>query len=468
MNRQKNMYRQAEEYLKEWKTRPARKPLVIRGARQVGKSYLVRQFARSEFRNLLEINLETDRNILPYFEKQNVSETLSLLSLQYGQPVTPGDTLLFLDEIQAAPHLLAKLRYVHEQVPGLHVIAAGSLLEFALKKHEYSMPVGRIEYLHLGPMTFDEFLMALGHRDLAGFIGTAGPSTEVPLPLHDKLNGLVRLYMAVGGMPESVAAYAATGSYRDTDRILASILATYADDFNKYAGSIDLRRLHLLFDAIPRLVGATFKYTQVSRDERSRDLAAALRMLALARVCHQVFHSDCNGVPLGATTDERKFKLLCIDVGLMCSACGLTMLDIERIEDLTLANAGSVSEQFIGQHLLYRDEPYREPQLHYWVRQKSTSNAEVDFVISRGTAIIPVEVKSGTTGTLKSLHQFMHEKKGAVAVRCNMDIPAAGTISGRLTTGEAYQYRLVSLPLYLAGHVTRILGGLTADDRRHG
>jgi predicted AAA+ superfamily ATPase len=452
------MQRKAMAYLKEWKTRSSRKPLIIRGARQVGKSYLVRQFAKEEFSNFLEINFEIDRDIIPYFDKPHPDQILSLLSVHYNCRIDKGKTLLFLDEIQAAPQILSKLRYFLEKTPEMHIIAAGSLLDFALEDHEFSMPVGRIEYLHLGPMSFEEFLLALGNTEIVGFLGTTDAESEFPEPLHKKLTELIKTYFIIGGMPESVAAYSSTGSFQESDRVQATILATYADDFNKYSKKTDIRRLHLLMRGIPRLVGKKFKYSHISPEVKAKDLSVALHLLSLARICYPVYHTSCEGIPLGATIDEKKFKLLFIDIGLMCSACGLTILDLERASDLTMVNAGSLSEQYIGQHLLYRQEPYREPELNYWMREESTSGAEIDFVISRGTDIIPIVVKSGTTGTLKSMNQFMYEKGYGLGLRFNMDVPSICTAKGSLPAGSVYHYQLLSLPMYLVEQAGRIMG----------
>jgi hypothetical protein len=430
---------------------------VIRGARQVGKSYLIKQFAAQEFENIIEINLEYDKDVLPYFEKPDLRDSMQLLSIHKNSPVKEGATLLFLDELQAAPQLLAKLRYFHEKIPGLHVVAAGSLLDFVLEDHTFSMPVGRIEYLHLGPMTFSEFLSATRNDALTAFLREFSWKKEIPVPLHEKLINLFKQYLIVGGMPESIQAFAESGSYRESDRVKQSILVTYIDDFAKYGKRISHELLTTVFRALPHFVGKTLKYSHLSQDFRAEELARALHFLSLARIGYLIRHSSCEGIPLGATVNKKKIKPLFLDVGLLSSACGLSMVSMEQAANLLLINNGSVTEQFIGQHLLYRQEPYLDPELYFWSREKPASNAEIDYAVSIGTQIIPIEVKAGTTGSLKSLNQFMIEKKYPLAVRFNLDRPSVCQSTGRMPAGDSYDYTLVSLPCYLVEQVERLV-----------
>jgi predicted AAA+ superfamily ATPase len=443
------MYRTAMEYLKEWKTRSNRKPLIIRGARQVGKSHLVRDFAKQEFTTFAEINLDEDLSVVPYFDKLDPRETLRLLELHFETTLEPGRTLLFIDEIQAAPQLLAKLRYFYEKLPDLHVIAAGSLLDFTLEQHDFSMPVGRIEYLHLGPMGFSEFLLATGHEQACAFLKAFKIGDDIPEPLHNKLSDLLVSYIVVGGMPESVKAFAERKSYRECDFIKSSILATYKEDFSKYGRKVNLQHILTVYEALPNLVDRKVKYVNISRDIRSRDLSQALQMLALARVCHLVYHASCNGIPLSAEMDKHTFKPLFLDVGLLLNANGLSMTDIPDVEALMLVNSGQICEQFVGQHLLYRQELYKQPELHYWLREKPSSNAEVDYVIASGQRIVPIEVKAGKTGNLRSLHQFTIEKGLNFAIKICTERPSLVKASGKMPDGRPYDSHILSLPFYL-------------------
>jgi uncharacterized protein len=450
------MYRYAIEYLKKWKVNPSRKPLVIRGARQVGKTFLVRDLAH-EFQNYVEINLETDSNILSYFKSSDPKEIINLLSLHYNTNIIPGKTLLFFDEIQAAPELFAKLRYFYELMPDLHVIAAGSLLEFILEEHEFSMPVGRIEYLHLGPMNFSEFLLATDNAKLLDFIRHYSLEESFPKPIHQKLVSLYKAYLVVGGMPESIKSYCGDRSFMDSDRIKANILSTYMDDFNKYRKRINHALLMTVFKSIPSMVGHKIKYSTISKDHRSGEIAAVIDRLIQTKICYAVHHSSAQGIPLGAGSNDKNFKLLFLDVGLMCSSLGLTMANINDLDEVSLVNKGELSEQYVGQHLLYRKEFYNEPELFYWSREKIGSNAEVDYVIAHGPTIIPVEVKAGKTGTLKSLHLFVKERSLRIGVRVNLDIPSVMRCSGALPSGDRYDYNLISIPCYMIDELDRFL-----------
>ena len=450
------MYRSALNYLIKWKTRGKRKPLVIRGARQVGKSYLVSLFARQNFLNFIEINFEKNRETIALFSG-SPEKTIKLLELKYNKTIDIENTLLFLDEIQAAPEVFAKLRYFYEDLPELHIIAAGSLLEFILEDHTFSMPVGRIEYLHLGPMTFEEFLAANGKEMLVDFIQQYSISEDLPDAVHSDLVSLFKTYLIIGGMPEAVLTFAETNSFHESGIVKESILGTYEDDFNKYSSRINHLQILNVFKKLPLMVGKKFKYVNVDRNERAQRVAKALHMLEMAKITYRVKHSSCNGVPLGAQVNEKKFKIIFIDVGLMADACGMSMIDIETVDDLMMANSGSLCEQFTGQHLLYSDEYYKKPELYYWVREAKSSSAEVDYIISSGSKIIPVEVKAGKTGRLKSLHQFIKEKGVDPAVRINLAKPSVFHDSRKLPGGQSVEYRLLSIPFYLIGQIRRLI-----------
>jgi predicted AAA+ superfamily ATPase len=318
------------------------------------------------------------------------------------------------------------------------------------------MPVGRIEYLQLGPVTLEEFLVATGRAQLAEFIQQYSVGDDVPGPVHDRLMAAVREFIVVGGMPEAVQTFADTGSLLECDKVKQSILSTYVDDFSKYGRRSNSRRLQRVFQRLPHLVGGKFKHSHVDRDGTARDIGHALHLLCLARIAYKVHHTACNGIPLGAEIDERKFKALFLDVGLLNRACGLSLLDFETVADIMLVNAGAVSEQFVGQHLLYSRKFFEEPELHYWSREKRQSSAEVDYVISVGSRIIPIEVKPGKSGRLKSLHMFISEKGCDFGVRFNTAPPSLLDTTAKLATGESLPYRLLSLPLYLVGQARRL------------
>ncbi len=462
---QKILKRHEINYLQEWAGHRVHKPLVIRGARQVGKSTLVREFARLADMSFAEVNFERDPELREAFAVRDPVRILSTLALLTGIPVTPAGTLLFLDEIQAAPEALVALRYFHEEMPELHVVAAGSLMEFALADARFSMPVGRVEYLHLGPMEFEDFVEALGHSQLVAYLRDSSLSDildgTLPPTVHRRLLDLLRQYWIVGGLPETVSAYveadgSAGGEFARVGRIQQSVVAAYRDDFNKYSHGRLRDRIHMVFDRLPAMVGRKFKYVQVSRDHRAAELADALRHLCMAGVASKIHHTSANGIPLAAEANERYFKCLYMDVGLMCAALRLDVLDLGK-EDLTLINDGALAEQFVGQHLLFSGPRYEAPSLYYWAREARSAAAEIDYLLTVGQRIVPVEIKTGTTGSLRSLHQFLQEKRRDFGLRFNSDVPSLLRDSRKLSTGTWVDYSLLSLPLYMAGQAPRLV-----------
>jgi len=449
--------RYATDILIEWKNRPNLKPVIIRGARQVGKSYLVRLFAQEHFDNIIEINFEQDLWAEDLFAKKNPADTLAFLEAQFKQRIIAGKTLVFLDEIQAGPQTLASLRYFYEKMPELHIIAAGSLLDFALQDHKFSMPVGRIEYLHLGPMSFEEFLLATDNEIKLERLKNFSLTENFSDALHKSLMEDFRKYCIVGGMPAAIQTYLDTNSYLEVQRILEGILATYQDDFSKYAGRTNHRLLRRVFARLPLMVGNKIKYSNIDLDERSQSVSSVMALLELAKLITRVVHTHANGVPLGGEINNRAFKILFLDVGLMCRACRLDMAEILDASDLLTVNSGAISEQFVGQHLLYNEPVYQQPELYCWMRQKVGTSSEVDYIIQHGTKIIPVEVKAGTTGRLKSLHMFVLEKHRDFALRFNADVPSLVRARTAVATRDIKEFNLLSLPLYMVGQTNRLV-----------
>jgi hypothetical protein len=390
-----------------------------------------------------------------------------LLELEVIGRVSPKPgTLVFLDEIQATPSGLAALRYLHEQRPDLPLIAAGSLLEMVLRSHDFSMPVGRIEYLHLGPLTFEEFLRAKGDGHVAELCATWRPEEPWPDSAHRILASRQREFLLIGGMPEAIASYVNQEGLENVRRVQRSIVSTYRDDFAKYGSTAaSLVRLQTVFDYVPTALGQKIKYTNISRDERARELRTAVDLLALARVLWPVHHSDCSGLPLEAGIDRHTYKCLFLDVGLASFMTGVDWESLGRWDDRRLVHEGGLAEQFIGQHLLFRKRGLEEPSLCYWLRQARAANAEVDFVIEHRRHVVPVEVKSGTAGRMRSLHYFLTRGLGEsdrVAVRFDLNPPSVSENEHRLPDGPSVRYRLLSLPLYMVQQTERLLDSLFA------
>jgi predicted AAA+ superfamily ATPase len=455
------MQRQQLQFLQKWLQNKKRKPLIIRGARQVGKSTLVELFAKQYQQNLFNVNLERYPQLSEVFSSLDPEQILQQIEALPRMARMSNDMLLFLDEIQAVPQAIPALRYFYEDRPELAVISAGSLLEFALSEHQFSMPVGRIQYLHLGPMTFTEFLAALGEDKLYHFIRHYELGQEIGAVVHQRLLQLLRAYYFVGGMPEAVAIFAETRSYQAVSEVHNSIIETYREDFPKYTGSRNLNRMLNVFNFVARNVGIKIKYSNISRADQSITIKKDLELLAMARVISKVVHSHCSGLPLQADIEEKVYKLLFLDVGLMNAICGLNWRNISQLDEMKLINEGAIAEQFIGQHLQasLAETPNRE--LTYWLREGRSSNAEVDYVIALEGKIIPIEIKAGATGSLKSLHQFMGNKPTPLAIRFYASLPSVNQIKTLIPVGKQRQeisYPLISLPLYLVERLNEIVG----------
>ncbi len=453
------LHRFAENDLLKWLTNIRRKPLILRGARQVGKSTLVRQFAENNNLILNEINLERYLFLNDIFKTMNLSLIINNLEAICGRNLRSPGSLLFLDEIQATPFALQALRYFYEDTPEIPVIAAGSLLEFTLADHNFSMPVGRVEYYHLGPLTFREFVAAI-EPDLSAYVPLIKPGIALPEAAHRRLLEKQREYLFVGGMPEAVSVFQETGSLSDCTRVHRSIVETYLNDFSKYAKKNELNLLQKVFRAIPRMIGNRIKYSTISRDDKSANVKNAISLLSMARICTPVIHSYCSGVPLQSDIEESTFKLIFMDVGLSNHMCGTDWLSISSLNERQLINEGPIAEQFIGQHLVHLNAMSGFSGVHFWLREAKAGNSEVDYIISRGTNIIPIEVKSGKSGSLKSIQQFVLQKGVQFAVR--FDVNQAGlqqvNHSIRSSTGvETISFELMSLPLYAVEEINRII-----------
>lgn len=443
-------------FLQEWLKAKDRQPLVIRGARQVGKTWLVRHFAQEQNKRSIELNFEKEPQLATFFKSNDPKQILLNLGSFIGEVIHPHHCLLFLDEIQAVPELLAKLRWFAEDLPELPVIAAGSLLEFVLEKHTFSMPVGRIGYMHMEPLSFEEFLVASNQKGLLDYLEAFQWNTEIPEALHERLMSLFKEYIVIGGMPAAVATWVVDRSLPKVNQVHRNLITTYRDDFAKYSGRIDKERLDEVLIAIPKFLGEKFIYTNVNPEVRSEMIKQAFDLLCKARICNRVTSSHANGIPLGAGLDKKFFKTIFLDVGLCSAALDLTLDQITSVNEITLINSGGIAEQVAGQLLRAAFLPYVEPELYYWLREGKNS-AEIDYIIQHGSDIIPIEVKAGSTGSLKSLHLFMGLKKLSLALRVNSDFPSQTDVQVKDQNGNHVQYTLLSIPFYLLGQAHRLI-----------
>jgi len=321
------------------------------------------------------------------------------------------------------------------------------------------MPVGRIEFLYIFPLSFEEFLLAENPK-LYDFIRNWNYGVEISDAVHQKLSGLLKNFFFTGGMPEAAASWMEEKNSMAVQRIQSSILTSMQNDFAKYGSRKNQEILQRVMFFVPRSIGKKVKYIQVDRDLRSGVIKEAFHLLAMSRVIHLVYKTSGNGIPLDAEKNTSVFKPVFMDIGLVNRLCGLKLT---HIEDLKTIYEGGLAEQFAGQELLNCGFEFDPPGLYYWIREEKNSNAEVDYLISQGTTILPVEIKAGKTGSLKSLHIYLHEKKMKYGIRLNLDQPSTGTfktgISLKNATGE-FEYTLISLPLYLIGQIGRILEGI--------
>jgi uncharacterized protein len=443
-----------------WFRRKNRKPLVLRGARQVGKSTLVRLAAQNLDVPLFEVNLERHLRLDSVFSTLDTEAITRELEGILQKRIPRQGALLFLDEIQATPRALAALRYFYEDWPELAVIAAGSLLDLALGDLNASMPVGRVEYMHVGPMTFEEFLEARGEKWLLDAIQTYQLGQPWPAANHEGAIRLLRDYTFVGGMPEAVAAYCENG--RESDEWVWAqqrIIDTYKDDFTKYTRRSALTPvLQGVYERLPARVGQKVKYADILAGERSSYVRQAIELLAGARVVHRAFHSDAQGVPLQATADLNIYKCYWLDIGLLNRLLGIP---IELVKfDTKSVHEGPIAEQLVAQHLAYWQGSSVNPSLYYWLKSRKHSNAEVDFVVQLGTQIVPIEVKSARAGALKSLMVFIADRKLSFGIKTSLALPGEQKINHEISTSrgvERVQFCLVDIPIYMIEQARRLV-----------
>jgi len=408
---QRNIY----ETLLNWKESNSRKPLLLRGARQIGKTFTILEFGKKEFKNCVLLNFERNPEYKAIFKSLSPEEIIEKISIYVGVDIQQGTTLLFLDEIQDCPQAIMAMRYFYEEMPGLHIIGAGSFLEFSLVSENYRMPVGRVQYMYMYPLTFGEFLTAIGEANLENHISSVENLQNLPEELHNKLISLVRKYMIIGGMPEVVKEYVASKSILKCQKIQHSIIETYQDDFGKYAKTIQHKYLRKIFTAIPARIGDKVVYANIDKTVKSRDLKNAYDLLRTAGILYKVKRTTA-GIPFEANVKENFYKTIFLDIGLMHAMNGILTETIQE-EDLTAVYKGAVAEQFVGQEIVALQNNDQKSLLYYWARESKNSNAEIDFLLQRGSKRIPIEVKSGKNGHLKSLHSFLDTFKMTKGVK---------------------------------------------------
>ncbi|MCK9414238.1 MAG: AAA family ATPase [Prolixibacteraceae bacterium] len=415
------MQRSIYQLLIEWKKSDPHKVLLLRGARQVGKTFVARELGKT-FTHFVEVNFERDVDVQLFFDQNFDPERICIsLSAYYGIPIVAQQTLLFFDEIQACPKAIQSLRFFYESKPNLHVIAAGSLLEFVLADLS-SFGVGRIRSLFMYPMSFDEFLYAHNEGKLVDLKKQATSENPLNPAFQHKLTDYLKKFLLTGGMPEVVKTYLKNGSNPDAvQKVLADIRVSLWDDFVKYKKRSPVLRLREVLDSAMQQAGGKYIYSKAGESINAAQAKEAIDLLEMAGLIHKIYHTSGQGIPLGADANHKIFKVLFLDTGLLQQSAGLRLADFLVARNTEMLNKGRVAEIFAGLEMIKYDSAGNRPQLYYWHREKRGSTAEVDYLFNEKGAIRPVEIKSGSSGKMQSLYQFLGEREGARGIRISME-----------------------------------------------
>jgi predicted AAA+ superfamily ATPase len=411
--------RNIDSELAAWKDEDDRKPLLLRGARQVGKSSSVRKLAE-KFEVFIEVNFEKNRMAHRFFDGDlEVKEICAKLSVHFQKPIVPNKTILFFDEIQACPNAISALRFFYEDYPDLHVIAAGSLLEFALENLP-SFGVGRISSMYMYPFSFAEFMLAYGNEMLWYEVCKSSPEKPLFSVFHEKCLELLKIFLVIGGMPAVISKFIATNDILACQKTLNDLINALKSDFSKYKSRAPELRIHTAFEAVVHQAGGKFNYAKVEQLSY-RQAKESIELLQKAGLLIPVVHTSANGIPLGAEANFRKQKIILLDTGVFQCLLGLQLSDILFSDDFDVINKGAIAEQFVGLELIKNTSPYKHQDLYFWTRDKEKSQAEVDYVIQKNEKIIPIEVKSGKSGKMQSMHLFLSEKQAKYGIRTSLE-----------------------------------------------
>jgi len=442
--------------LLKWFKGNNRKPLILRGARQVGKSTLVQTFANKMGLDLIEVNLELDTSLASSFLQMNPELILRDI-LSITRKTLKEKSILFIDEIQKSPEAIQALRYFYEKYETLPVIAAGSLLDFALTESNFSMPVGRVEFYYLGPLRFSEFLEALSENQLLDYLNTWNWNEEgYSNAIHERLLERYYEFLITGGLPEAVWVYANSSDFEAVRKVHRSIILTYKSDFSKYRNKVPTERIERVFDYTAVHVGQKVKYSQMSQNEQAAQIRQVIGLLHKAQLLLPIVHTNASGLPLKSGENEKVYKLLFLDIGIMSYMMNLDYTTCKKLftvkgDDLILLHKGMLAEQFVGQHLSYVN-PLEPPHLNYWLRDGAKNKAEVDFLIQKGLHRIPIEVKGGKSNAVKSLIQFAKEKNIDFAIKFSINPPKI--IDKKI---QELNLKVYQLPIYFAERLTDLI-----------
>lgn len=434
--------RKTDSELEKWKGESKHKPLLIRGARQVGKTKTVREFGK-RFDHFIEINFEESPRLKALFSDElTPSSICENIAAIFKTNIEPGKTLLFLDEIQECRKAISSLRFFYEKMPSLHIIAAGSLLEFALSEIP-TFGVGRIRSMFMNPICFSEFLIGVGEQQLLDKVREANSSKPMKEVLHARLIDLVKKFICLGGMPEVVATYFETGNLHQCQQLLNDLIISVQADFAKYRNKAPVSRLNEVFQAVVFQAGQKFVYSKACTQASNKQVKDSLHLLIASGLVIPVTHSSSNGLPLGAGANPKKQKMLMYDTGIFQRIMGLDLADFLLSKKFDAINKGNLAEQFVGLELKKSESCYQNSSLYYWHREAKSSNAEVDYVIPISQEIVPVEVKSGTKGAMQSLFLFLREKNLQKGIRISNE---NFSVYGNIEVYPLYAVENVVLP----------------------
>jgi predicted AAA+ superfamily ATPase len=411
--------RQIDCKLLAWSKEPDHKPLLIRGARQVGKSSSVRKLAEN-FEYFVEVNFERNTIAHTFFDFDLIpQEICGKLAVHFNIPIIPGKTLLFFDEIQACPRAISALRFFYEDYPDLHIIAAGSLLEFALEELP-SFGVGRIRSIYMYPFSFSEFMNACGEWRLWDEICKSSPEKPLFPAFHQKALELLKQFLVIGGMPAVISKFVEKRDILLCQNLLNDLVNNLKTDFSKYKKQIPEMRIATAFQAVVNQACCKFNYSKVDQYD-IRQIKESIELLLKAGLVVPIVHTSANGIPLGAQVNYKKQKFMLLDTGIFQRLLGLELSNILFCNNFSVINKGLIAEQMVGLELLKASPSYDQVQLYYWHRESKKSQAEVDYIIQKNEKIIPIEVKSGASGKMQSMHLFLKEKQSEYGVRTSLE-----------------------------------------------
>lgn len=431
------MRRMIMEKLIEWKERKSRKPILLTGVRQSGKTYIIQKFGEENFSSVAYINFEKSPNVASVFEEDLQPKRIiaDLENLVVREKIQPGKTLLFFDEIQMAPKAITSLKYFQEELPGLHVIGAGSLLGVSLRDDKGSYPIGKVERMQLFPMNFVEFLWALGQEGLLTSLGKRDKESELPAQLFQPLKKSLLTYFAVGGMPEALSTWVRSQDYAQVEKVQEDILAGYAGDFSKHAPSSEVVNLESIWRAIPAQLAqdnSKFIFSRVKKSARAKDLESSIQWLIDAGLIHVLEKVENAQIPLSAYADHTYFKVYLCDVGLLSRRAGLSFKTILEETEALSTYRGALTENYVLTELIAQNfQPY------YW---RSGNTAELDFILESGGEVVPIEAKANLNTQAKSYREFVKKYRPNIGFKFSLKNRGVNQVESTTT---------FSLPLFL-------------------